>query len=902
MNKKFLSAILFGALMVTSTGTFVSCKDYDDDIENLQGQISNLATKSDVEAKLAQLQAALEAAKAESTANAADIAALEKEVASMTAKVEAALEAEIVEFKAEIEALVKEVEDLVGKVADFVTSVELVASSATTGYDYLLDFSTAIEKENLFSKDINNAITFVKNDEVQTPDQFLVRVSPTNAVLTPEMISLVNSKGQNLDELIEIVEVKKFDGLLTTRSAENNGLWVVKAQLKAYGDGKAFAAAKATDAGNIVYAAQVNNSISASAARYVTSTYDLKLNWTEFTADNDLQFKVDDVKVSTLKNRIADPTNTPELTWKAAAAVAATKTNVDKNVDDRTGNSYNYALAVQGEALTISLYETVTVNGETKEISPKDVRAIYVTLDKKANAFESAPSEWNAWNGYTYTGLNTVVEGTSTTITIDSDKAINDIIGFRVYAVNYDGTLVDPDGKAFYALVGKQADDWQVAATTIIPDASQTTAPSTEKSNTVAVTTTKLAAPYSWSWSVDKDNVPFSIALVDKNGNLLKSSDNKNAIFHHDNTWAGTNLTGFKFEDIKGIYTIPASGKEWYEYEDNKTYTGTFTVKNADGFVLATIRVSMTKELPGLPVGYSIKTSQLNAEGIYNCYLIPSDWVAPNAANGEMPMNDVFNWGKDNVASQYIISFATSDKDTDGNLIAKYTNGASTYSVAKGYIDNTTEHATVVSYNYGDISSEVHKAAVAANKTAGDAAYNYVVKVDEFTTVYNCIYNDTYSWHWANNEEMSAAYGGDWAKKDANGAYVNQLPSTTFKYGYDYWFKNLSGNNMSFDKAIQGISTRDSKYNAMLFKTYSETGAVKSLKYKEGHVVTIAGDKVDEYFTIASDADGNLYFKATQTSENTNPQADVPSRVELTYEDMYGHKIVIKLDVTIVKR
>ena len=34
MNKKFLSAILFGALMVSSTGTFVSCKDYDDDIDN----------------------------------------------------------------------------------------------------------------------------------------------------------------------------------------------------------------------------------------------------------------------------------------------------------------------------------------------------------------------------------------------------------------------------------------------------------------------------------------------------------------------------------------------------------------------------------------------------------------------------------------------------------------------------------------------------------------------------------------------------------------------------------------------------------------------------------------------------------------------------------------------------
>ena len=40
MNKKFLSAVLFGALMVSSTGTFVSCKDYDDDIDNLQTQVT----------------------------------------------------------------------------------------------------------------------------------------------------------------------------------------------------------------------------------------------------------------------------------------------------------------------------------------------------------------------------------------------------------------------------------------------------------------------------------------------------------------------------------------------------------------------------------------------------------------------------------------------------------------------------------------------------------------------------------------------------------------------------------------------------------------------------------------------------------------------------------------------
>ena len=40
MRKKYLSALLFGALLVASTGTFTSCKDYDDDISNLQTQIT----------------------------------------------------------------------------------------------------------------------------------------------------------------------------------------------------------------------------------------------------------------------------------------------------------------------------------------------------------------------------------------------------------------------------------------------------------------------------------------------------------------------------------------------------------------------------------------------------------------------------------------------------------------------------------------------------------------------------------------------------------------------------------------------------------------------------------------------------------------------------------------------
>ena len=49
MNKKFLSAVLFGALMVSSTGTFVSCKDYDDDIDRIDTELGESYRKDDID-------------------------------------------------------------------------------------------------------------------------------------------------------------------------------------------------------------------------------------------------------------------------------------------------------------------------------------------------------------------------------------------------------------------------------------------------------------------------------------------------------------------------------------------------------------------------------------------------------------------------------------------------------------------------------------------------------------------------------------------------------------------------------------------------------------------------------------------------------------------------------------
>ena len=111
MNKKFLSAILFGALMVTSTGTFVSCKDYEDDIKDVQEQVD--ANKAECAAAIKALQdqaTALQSAlaTAQSTADAAKKAAAD----AQTAADKAAAAAQQAAAEAKEEAIAKALEEV----------------------------------------------------------------------------------------------------------------------------------------------------------------------------------------------------------------------------------------------------------------------------------------------------------------------------------------------------------------------------------------------------------------------------------------------------------------------------------------------------------------------------------------------------------------------------------------------------------------------------------------------------------------------------------------------------------------------------------------------------------------------------------------------------------------------
>ena len=67
MNKKFLSVILFSALMTGTAGTFTSCKDYDDDIKDLQGQLDKKASLDELNSKVSALETSIAEAKTEAS-------------------------------------------------------------------------------------------------------------------------------------------------------------------------------------------------------------------------------------------------------------------------------------------------------------------------------------------------------------------------------------------------------------------------------------------------------------------------------------------------------------------------------------------------------------------------------------------------------------------------------------------------------------------------------------------------------------------------------------------------------------------------------------------------------------------------------------------------------------------
>lgn len=128
-----------------------------------------------------------------------------------------------------------------------------------------------------------------------------------------------------------------------------------------------------------------------------------------------------------------------------------------------------YLVTAQPDWAKIDIeFPTVNENGECTPI-----RGLFVTLDSHFSV-ESSNSEINAWTNYVYKNVAkynynhgvkeseyliedpiTLQPGNKGTIYIKDahNLMVGDIIGLRVHAVNLDGTLTDPDGRAFYVII-----------------------------------------------------------------------------------------------------------------------------------------------------------------------------------------------------------------------------------------------------------------------------------------------------------------------------------------------------------------------------------------------------------------------------------------------------------------
>ena len=194
MRKKFLSTLLMGALVTASMSTFTSCKDYDDDINNLQTQIDALTplktVKTELQSELANLQKQLEAKDAQlqeaitklQTADAdqtkqitklaADVSGLEARVKTAEealAKVNEALkgkasEAELKELAGKVAAVesslvehLKQIKELKAGLEDVKTAQEGIKSDIQEQKDALEAYKTrleALEKKGVSEADL----------------------------------------------------------------------------------------------------------------------------------------------------------------------------------------------------------------------------------------------------------------------------------------------------------------------------------------------------------------------------------------------------------------------------------------------------------------------------------------------------------------------------------------------------------------------------------------------------------------------------------------------------------------------------------------------------------------------------------------------------------------------------
>lgn len=249
MKRKFVKVMLFGALTLATTATITSCKDYDDDVANLQEQIDKITStspvstedmkaaissaKSDLESQLATLKSNLENKDALISDLSGKVSNLEKEIENAADKETVnQLTKDLAAAKTELDALTKlqasDVEDLQGQITaleelvntlnglkdSFATKAELEAYVTSEGVKGIIsdELAAALGDNEKIATAINDAIkaqVLVKFGSLDDVAALAGENGTVAQVITKLYDAINNDKTGILARLVALEDYKK---------------------------------------------------------------------------------------------------------------------------------------------------------------------------------------------------------------------------------------------------------------------------------------------------------------------------------------------------------------------------------------------------------------------------------------------------------------------------------------------------------------------------------------------------------------------------------------------------------------------------------------------------------------------------------------------------------------------
>ena len=817
-----------------------------------------------------------------------------------------------------------QLKDIIGQYSTMVTDVQLFkfALPNRTGFDRTLNFAQVEELDNVFPAEgvADGKFTFTKGNYHIGEDSLLVRVSPVDAELTKSNVSLLNSQGKELDDLVEVTDVHRYNKLLlgNTRAADNDaksGLWVVKFKAKEVGE-KFKAAVEAKDENDktcsVLYSVAVKNTYNNTSdkaednkTRRVTSEYAVDLN--TYKAQHVWDFSVNGISVANIHNRWSETEarnstlGIPEYVWKNEAATTVITENADPDKINAVNRPAGWTDAAKDNRqpstiLAVEKGKNITIDFTNTNIA-KNVKGFYVTLDEKF-AQESAPSELNAWNSYTYENVGykgkpaKLFTGNKGTIKIQDMGNVNvkgDVIGFRVYAVNYDGTLTDPDGRAFYVAVGDVKTDVTIPTTNLSYNLQN------RKFMSEPVDVENIIS------GLDFDAKDYAWTVAEKDADNKKPTG-VDAIY----VLADGSTTSELSNEVKKVIFILSNPGQFIDGETYKVQaTLTKQISSATATV-STVTASFKKVMPTEAPKFAYRDGfGKDAKGNdINKYIVPNDgdYKINGIKNGYYDLRnilvinnnkstwngqDLFDTNNDWLGEfKFYVADGTWKNSTQLEEAEAVRSGYHLYvrNYGGNLVDNETVRTITGKFSYWGISKHLNQTG-----TSYVADDDYVVKSESsekltycsWTKTFNVLTGDKSTWVTGTNNTVT------WT--------ADKSESTTLDLA------NLGTEIKDAELLPVALTGVDAKK----FSTYMTAGVLAPVYNNEDNVyvwtTSKGGSQYNPYFTAEFSNDRTKII-LTQNNQGSIPSSVTSGEIHFTVKDCFGNKKNITLPFVIKKK